>query len=37
VRIGDCSQAVVGSVIGGDSIQIGSVGRDVRLGLAARD
>lgn len=37
VRIGDGSQAVVGSVIGGDSIQIGSVGRDVRLGLAARD
>ena len=37
VRIGDGSQAVVGSVIGGDSIQIGSVGRDVRLGRAARD
>ena len=37
VRIGDGSQAVVGSVIGGDSIQIGSVGRDVRLGHAARD
>ncbi|MET7569863.1 hypothetical protein ABZT04_15380 [Streptomyces sp. NPDC005492] len=37
VRIGDNSQAVVGSVIGGDSIQIGSVGGDVRLGLAAGD
>lgn len=37
VRIGDGSQAVVGSVIGGDSIQIGSVGRDVLLGHAARD
>ncbi|MEU6180678.1 hypothetical protein [Streptomyces coeruleorubidus] len=36
-RTGDGSQVVTGSVIGGDSIQIGSVGGDVHFGPAARD
>lgn len=36
VRTGDGSQVVTGSVIGGDSIQIGSVGGDVHLGPSAR-
>ncbi|MEV7287539.1 hypothetical protein AB0O01_23715 [Streptomyces sp. NPDC093252] len=35
--IGGGSQAVVHSVIGGDSIQIGSVGGDVRFGSAVGD
>ncbi|MET9682180.1 hypothetical protein [Streptomyces coeruleorubidus] len=34
---GDGSQVVTGSVIGGDSIQIGSVGGDVHFGPGARD
>ena len=33
---GDGSQVVTGSVIGGDSIQIGSIGGDARIGTAAR-
>ncbi|MFF5966295.1 hypothetical protein ACFY64_21680 [Streptomyces collinus] len=36
-RTGDGSQIVTGSVIGGDSIQIGSVGGDVHFGPTARD
>ncbi|MEU3840639.1 hypothetical protein AB0E88_11455 [Streptomyces sp. NPDC028635] len=36
VHAGDGSPVVVGSVIGGDSIQIGSVGGDVHIGSPAR-
>ncbi|MEU1048154.1 hypothetical protein ABZ400_23765 [Streptomyces sp. NPDC005897] len=37
VRAGDGSPVVVGSVIGGDSIQIGSVGGDAHIGSTGRD